>query len=113
MSQLTILQKQNDVFRKSVLLSPQKNGECVIGADIHSLDDNQKNNLFLAVAQYSDFNEDNDPYNEHDFGTIELPDIPKVMWKIDYYADNTCTFGAEEPSKGCYRVLSIIYAHQY
>ena len=113
MSKLSKLQKQNDAFRKGVLLSPQENGICVIGAEIDDLEDQQKSNLFAAVAKFSEFDMDIDPYHEHDFGIVELPGIPKVMWKIDYYADDSCTFGAQDPSEDCYRVLSIIYASQY
>ncbi len=42
----------------------------------------------LALAQeiqdFSEFNEDNDPYEEHDFGSLEL-EGEHILWKIDYY----------------------------
>ena len=34
--------------------------------------------------QFDDFNEGNDPYQEHDFGSVEY-DGDKWLWKIDYY----------------------------
>lgn len=40
-----------------------------------------------AIARFEDFNEDNDPYGEHDFGIVEIDDL-RVIWKIDYYANN-------------------------
>ena len=40
--------------------------------------------LIRAVRDYTDFNEDNDPYGEHDFGSLEWEN-QKIFWKIDYY----------------------------
>jgi Protein of unknown function (DUF3768) len=42
-----------------------------------------------------DFNTNNDPYGEHDFGSFELAG-EKFFWKIDYY-DSLCEFGSEDP----------------
>lgn len=71
--------------------------------------------IALAVRHFSDFTSDNDPYGEHDFGSINLPGIEKVFWKIDYYADETMTYGSEDPSDParCYRVLTIMLASEY
>lgn len=74
--------------------------------------------VFLAcavalMAQTTDFSEDNDPYGEHDFGSLELGDT-RMFWKIDYY-DPTLTAGAEDPSdpETCTRVLTIMLAEEY
>ena len=40
--------------------------------------------VLTLVKNYSDFSEDNDPYGEHDFGSITHNNI-KYFWKIDYY----------------------------
>lgn len=37
-----------------------------------------------GVRWFSDFNEDNDPKGEHDFGMFTLAG-QQVCWKIDYY----------------------------
>ena len=39
--------------------------------------------LMKAVEQFDTFNEDNDPYGEHDFGSLRWYG-EKVFWKIDY-----------------------------
>jgi hypothetical protein len=40
--------------------------------------------ILLAVQQYDSFTPDNDPYEEHDFGKIDISDHV-IFWKIDYY----------------------------
>ena len=65
------------------------------------------------VETYSDFNSDNDPYREHDFGAFEHHG-ERIFWKIDYY-DNTLTKGSEDPSRPeeTTRVLTIMLACEY
>jgi len=45
-------------------------------------------------VRFDSFTPDNDPYGEHDFGTIDWQE-EKIFWKIDYY-DQALTF-AEDP----------------
>ena len=56
------------------------------------------------------FNEDNDPWGEHDFGAFEVAGVGKVNWRIDDYEDETD--GAENKLKG-YPVLTIMLAEDY
>ena len=39
----------------------------------------------------------------------------KLFWKIDYYADKSCTGGSEDASDPahCFRVLTIMLASEY
>jgi hypothetical protein len=66
-----------------------------------------------AVAEFDDFNGQNDPHGEHDFGCFTLDGTP-LMFMIGYY-DETLTWGAEDPSdpKTCRRVLTIMLASEY
>lgn len=66
-----------------------------------------------AVAEFEGFTPDNDPWQEHDFGSV-VDDGQKLLWKIDYY-DATLTWGAEDPSDPltCRRVLTIMLAEEY
>ena len=66
-----------------------------------------------AVAQFDAFTEDNDPYGERDFGSIEL-EGERYFWKIDYY-DRSLRFGAEDPSDTTetVRVLTLMHASEY
>ncbi|MBL8122430.1 DUF3768 domain-containing protein [Candidatus Saccharibacteria bacterium] len=50
--------------------------------------------LIDEVRRFNDFNEDNDPYGEHDFGTVYWLG-EKVFWKISYY-DQRLEYG-EDP----------------
>lgn len=49
-----------------------------------SLKDTDVIKLVKAVKSYSDFNEDNDPYKERDFGIVYVNN-QQYFWKIDYY----------------------------
>ena len=66
-----------------------------------------------AVRAFSAFSEENDPWNEHDFGAVEVEDS-KVFFKIDYY-DPTLSRGSENPgNEQCtHRVLTIMLASEY
>ena len=65
------------------------------------------------VIAFDDFNADNDPHSEHDFGSFEL-EGEKLFWKIDYY-DLAGEFGSEDPTdpKKTLRVLTVMLAEEY
>jgi len=69
--------------------------------------------LRCAVASFDAFTEDNDPYGERDFGSIEL-EGERYFWKIDYY-DRSLRFGVEDPSDTTetVRVLTLMHASEY
>ena len=69
--------------------------------------------ILRAVKQFSDFNPNNDPYGEHDFGKINLFG-ETIFWKFDYY-DHTLEFGSEDPSDPAMtcRVLTIMLSREY
>ena len=65
------------------------------------------------VATFDEFDADNDPYNEHDFGSFELCNR-EFFWKIDYY-DNDLQHGSEDPADPdkTTRVLTLMLAQDY
>ena len=69
--------------------------------------------VLAAVRSFGDFNADNDPYGEHDFGSIELFD-EKLFWKLEYY-DIDLKFGSPNPADPAVtvRVLTIMLADEY
>jgi hypothetical protein len=65
------------------------------------------------AATFDAFTEDNDPYNEHDFGSFDLCGR-KFFWKIDYL-DCAMEYGSEDPSdpEQTTRVMTIMLAEEY
>jgi hypothetical protein len=71
--------------------------------------------IWAEVANFDAFSEDNDPHGEHDFGAFDIAGAGKVFWKIDYYADKSCSLGSEDPADPArsFRVLTIMLASEY
>lgn len=67
--------------------------------------------IFIAVQKFSDFTDDNDPYDEHDFGSF-VCHSNRVFWKIDYYT-NDLSGGCDPLDPNCRRVLTIMLAEEY
>lgn len=74
----------NDIFRASVLkpVSGQSLGQIFCTASIMALPEEDIKSIAKKVSLFDDFNEGNDPYGEHDFGSFTFKDN-KVYWKID------------------------------
>lgn len=71
--------------------------------------------LYDKVRNFTEFSDANDPYAEHDFGSVEHVG-EKFFWQITYYeADGTFNFGAEHPEDeaATTRVLTIMLASDY
>lgn len=68
----------------------------------------------LTLMQVSDaFSEDNDPYGEHDFGSINYKG-KKVFWKIDYYDQEYLAHSANPADPAITnRVLTVMLAEEY
>ena len=80
----------NDVFRRTFV-----GGRVKMTAAVEALSVEVKTTALIAVQQFNHFTKDNDPHEEHDFGSLELAG-EKFVWKIDYY-DETCTYGSKDP----------------
>lgn len=108
-----LIAQQNDEFRSS-LGRVSIPGTVVMTAGIAALSRAQQTAIMQAVAGFASFSEENDPYGEHDFGSIDLANVGKVMWKIDYYAPDL-VYGSEDPSdlEQTHRVLTIMLASEY
>ncbi len=91
----------NDDFRKGYMF--------MLTPGIRALSNVQQ--VVESVRAYDRFNEDNDPYGEHDFGSLECCG-EKIFWKIDYY--NISLQGWCDPlDNSCTRVLTIMLAEEY
>ncbi len=72
--------------------------------------------IWAAVRDFNDFTEGNDPYGEHDLGAFTIEGASeRVFWKIDYYADEACTVGADDPADPAksFRVLTVMLVSEY
>lgn len=67
--------------------------------------------LLKEVESFDRFTAENDPYGEHDFGSL-LWEGKKIFWKIDYY-DQKLEYGEEPLSPDCRRVLTVMLASEY
>ncbi|MFZ2836393.1 MAG: DUF3768 domain-containing protein [Candidatus Saccharimonadales bacterium] len=64
-----------------------------------------------TVRCFDSFNEDNDPYGEHDFGRVEL-DGEVLFWKIDYFNEGLSGW-CDPLNLNCRRVLTVMLAEEY
>ena len=71
------------------------------------------NAIFKAIAGFSAFFGDNDPYGEHDCAVMEA-EGHRIVWKIDYY-DRSRTCHSPDPAnpKVTVRVLTVMLAEEY
>ena len=106
--------KQNDSFRKRVLRHPHPNGKCHLTIGFNALEDLTKDRVFEMIRAKEEFDEGNDPYGEHDFGAVEIVNVPKIFWKISYYENRNMKYGTSTPHRlNTYRVLTIMLAEEY
>jgi len=80
---------------------------------IQALGEAMVREVFQATMCFDDFSENNDPYGEHDMGSIKLAGRT-IFWKIDYY-DADLARGSPDPADEAVtsRVLTIMLAEEY
>jgi hypothetical protein len=69
--------------------------------------------IIKTISVFDSFNQENDPYNEHDFGAFET-EGKTIFFKLDYY-DTSLTLHSPDPSNPAVtrRVLTIMLADEY
>ena len=102
----------NDAFRKTC--NPPGAGKYYITRGVAALGGERTLEIIKAVANFDDFTAGNDPYGEHDFGSMELAG-ETIFWKIDYHATDDPGLGSEDPSDSATteRVLTIMLSEEY
>ena len=103
-----MIRELNDRFRTTMT-----GGRVMMTTGVDALPSDVKAMVIRRVATFSDFNADNDPRQEHDFGSFTLTGR-KFFWKIDAY-DKAMKFGSEDPAdpSKTTRVLTIMLAEEY
>jgi hypothetical protein len=87
------IRELNDQLRMT--LDPRF-GRMLMTAGVNVLPLDIKALVIRRVAMFSDFNTENDPHCEHDFGSFELAGR-KFFFKIDAY-DTEMRYGSPEPA---------------
>jgi hypothetical protein len=69
--------------------------------------------IVAALRRYDEFDADNDPYGEHDFGKIAVQGH-EILFKIDYY-DQDLVWHSPDLSDPAvtHRVLTVMLAEDY
>ena len=107
-SQSDTIRDLNDQFRRTFT-----GGSLMLTAGIVALGAEVQARIIAAVQAFDAFTPDNDPYGEHDFGSVEV-DGEKVFFKFDYF-DLTRAMHSEDPAdpSKTERVLTIMLADEY
>ena len=102
------IRQLNDALRRSFA-----GGRIVMTAGVNALPDAEKAAVLTKVRLFDDFNGDNDPYGEHDFGSFEVAG-ETYFFKVDYYSPDLQA-GSEHPAdpERTIRVLTIMRADEY
>lgn len=100
------IRQLNDAFRDNLT-----RGRVVLTSGVQAFGHTQE--IIDAMKAFSDFNDGNDPYREHDFGAFEVRS-EKFFFKIDYF-DLTLKAGSQNPADDdkTMRVMTLMLASEY
>ena len=98
----------NDKFRQTL-----QGGTVLVTAGIVALGSERQAEIIAAVRAFDAFGPDNDPWAEHDFGSIEVAG-ERAFFKLDYY-DLTRAMHSDDPAdpSKTERVMTIMLASEY
>ena len=98
----------NDSFRTSF-----RGGRVMLTAGVADLPEVTRTALLIAVQSFDQFDADNDPYDEHDFGSVEVCGV-RAFWKIDPF-DLSLNALSPDPSDPAVttRVLTVLLQEEY
>lgn len=102
------IRELNDLFRRTFI-----GGAVMVTPGIQALGVDAQTAVVGLVRKFTAFDDANDPYAEHDFGSVEHGGT-KIFFKIDYY-DRSMEAGSEDPAdpRLTTRVLTIMTAEEY
>lgn len=104
----TKIRKLNDEFRRT-----GTGGKMFISSGIAALPFMEQVAVLNRVRLTEDFNEANDPYCEHDYGSFDH-NGQRIIFKIDYYNKDETYFSEDHSNPELTtRVMTIMLAHEY
>jgi hypothetical protein len=85
----------------------------VIARGVAELDDTAVSQILAQVRSYDRFTPEDDPYQEHDFGSFRWGEV-QVFWCWDYY-DLDYSMHSPDPSDETVtaRVITVMLAEEY
>jgi hypothetical protein len=105
---VTTIRTLNDRLRQSL-----RGGMLVMTAGVIALGQERQLKILEAVALFDRFDEDNDPYGEHDFGALEI-EGERLFFKIDYYHQSLSAHSPDPADETVTkRVLTVMLAEEY
>jgi hypothetical protein len=106
------IRRLNDAFRR-VCGTPHQKGRVLISQGVSLLSIEAQGSILNLVRTFDDFSEDNDSYEEHDFGAFDY-DGERLFWKIDYYdeAGQEASEDASDPARTT-RIMTVLFAHEW
>ena len=107
-SKIKKIRELNDKLRQNF-----SGGRVLITQGIAELPNDKQLAVIEKVRNFSNFNQNNDPNGEHDFGAFDFEGT-SCFWKIDYY-DVDYQYLSLDPSDETItnRVLTILLAEEY
>ena len=94
--------RKNDVIRRTFT-----GGIILLTSGVEALEAADKEAVLRKVREFDDFNDGNDPYGEHDFGSVTHDGV-KYFFKFDYYDENH-----KHHKEDGNRVLTVMRADEY
>lgn len=102
------IRELNDALRTTF-----RDGRVLVTRGIRALPSEANAAILRAVQAFEAFTPDDDPYGEHDFGSLTVRGHA-ILWKIDYHDERT-GLGSEDPAdlRRTTRVLTVMLAGEY
>lgn len=103
-----VIARLNDRLRTTL-----QGGQVVVTAGVDTRGGEFGGKALEAIRAFDNFNPDNDPHGEHDFGVVEV-EGQELFWKIDYY-DQSLTWHAQDAADcaSTVRVMTIMLAEEW
>jgi hypothetical protein len=102
------IRRLNDALRIN-----HRGGSIIVTAGVADLGSETVAAILVAIATFDAFEAANDPYGEHDFGSVLIEDR-KILFKIDYF-DRSMRLHSPDAAdaKVTARVMTVMLAHEY
>lgn len=98
----------NDSFRQTFV-----GGVVLLTNGVHAIEEEVRKDILKKVRDFDNFEFENDPYQEHDFGGFDHQG-DRILWKIDYY-DRKMKYSSPDPANPALttRVLTVMLGSEY